>query len=303
MKKKNNKKYGHSFNTTNIAKRGLSLGGTIVLCILLLFYGFYAYTKTGTVVPTAELFDGKPTFRFVDVGQGSCTLITYGAHAVLVDAGGSGCADETAEYVRLYAPSVDYMIITHPHEDHMGGAAKILSQINVDTLVMRDISVSEKFYVSALSAAKKHGTEIERVSSASEYDAGEIHIELFDIFDLEYDDLNDASMVVRVTAGKTSVLLTGDAGRDAEALLLWRDGDKLASDILALGHHGSNTSTSEGFLSAVSPEKCVVSCGKNNSYGHPAPAVVQRVKASGAELYRTDRQGTVVLRGETDEKE
>ncbi len=300
---KTNKKKKYTTQTEKLLKRAVSMIAMILFSISVLVYGYIAYTETGTIAPTLELFDGRPTFRFVDVGQGSCALVTYKGHAVIVDAGTGASKYESAEYIRLYAPNVDAMIITHPHEDHMGGAAQILSDVSVRKLIMRDLDVSEVFYKNALKSAKKNGTEVVRVSSPTEFDAGEIHIEIFDTFDLDYDDLNDASLVVRVTAGKTSVLFTGDAEKDEEALLVWRYGNELAADILVAGHHGSNTSSSANLLKAVSPDKCVISCGKDNSFGHPAPAAVQRMKDAGAEIYRTDKGGTVVLRGEKDEEE
>ena len=294
------KRYGKTarFDSKSVLKRGIVLAAFMLVCAVLLFYGLYAYEKTGTVIPTEELFDGRPTIRFVDVWQGDCTLITYKGDAVLIDAGNASNGEKTADYIRLYAPEIDYMIITHPHEDHMGGAAEVLSRVTVDNLVLRDISVGESFYSKAIKQAEKSGTEIIRISEPTEYTVGDIHIEILDVFDLDYDDLNDSSMVTRVTVGSTTVLVTGDAERDEEALLLWRDADNLDCDILKVGHHGSNTSTSEKFLEAVSPEKCVISCGRRNSYGHPSPEVLKRIRDYGAEIYRTDKGGTVVLRGE-----
>ena len=281
-----------------VIKRLVVLLAIMILCASVLLYGYIAYTRTGTIIPTAELFDGRPTFRFVDVGQGDCTLITYHGKAVLVDTGTTESRHKTADYVRLYAPNIDYLIITHPHEDHMGGAAELISKVNVKNLVMRDIIVEDSFFSETLETAGRRGTNVIRIDSPVEYDSGGIHIEILNVFDLDYDDLNDASMVTKVTAGGTSVLLTGDAEKDEEAFLVSQEGEKLSSDILKLGHHGSNTSTGEDFLKAVSPEICVISCGRNNVFGHPAPIVLERIRNIGAEIYRTDKSGTIVLRGE-----
>ncbi len=285
---------------TLFVKRAVPLSVLIVICAAVLVYGLFAYTKTGTIVPTAELFDGRPTVRFIDVGQGDCTLVTYKGDSVLIDAGTRSSGEETADYVSLYAPVVDYFIITHPHEDHMGGAAAILENVEVKNLVILDVTLEEQFFSNAMKAAKQAKTNIIRLSDATEFytPAEAIHIEMLDVFELEYDDYNNASMITKVTVGSTEILITGDAEREEEAYMLWTDPESLDADILKVGHHGSNTSTSDKFLEAVSPSICVISCGKNNSYGHPSPQVVQRIKDYGAKLYRTDRQGTVVLRGE-----
>lgn len=304
MKKKSNiklrKRDLRKIYNNLFVKRAVPLTALILLCAAVLAYGFFAYTRTGTIVPTAELFDGKPTIRFIDVGQGDCTLITYKGDSVLIDAGTRSNGEETADYVKLYAPSVDYFIITHPHEDHMGGAAAILESVDVKNFVILDTAVKEQFYSNAIKAAKQAKTNIIRLSDGEEFDtpADAIHIEILDAFELEYDDYNNASMITKVTVGSTAVLITGDAEREKEAYMLWTEPESLDADILKVGHHGSNTSTTDKFLEAVSPEICVISCGRNNSYGHPSSQVVQRIKDYGARVYRTDRQGTVVLRGE-----
>ena len=272
--------------------------GVIAVCAMLIFYGFYAYTKTGTIVPTLELFDDKPTFRFIDVGQGNSTLITYRGDAVLIDAGTPGNKYETADYIRMFAPEIDYMIITHPHDDHMGGAAEIISQVEVKNLIIRDVEVSDSFYTDALDAAEKCGTNITILSSAAEFITDNITVEILDSFDFEFSDLNDSSMVTRVTAGKTSALITGDAGEKVEQILVAAYGEDLHANILEVGHHGSDTSTSSEFVMAVLPEKCVISCGKNNAYGHPTAKTLGTIREVGAEICRTDRSGTIVLRGE-----
>lgn len=249
-------------------------------------------------MPTAELWDGLPTFRFVDVGQGDCMLLTYEGNSVVVDAGPTDTGAFAAEYISLYSPEIDYFIITHPHEDHMGGAADILRCANVEYFVLPDIESGEGFYREAILEAQRQGTEIIYITGKVSYTIENISIEIEDNSSLDYEDLNDASLFIRLTAGSTSCLITGD-GEDAaeQYALINYPASFLDCDILKLGHHGSSTSTSEDFLGAVSPEICVISCGKNNSYGHPANTVVSRVSKYGAELRRTDREGTVIIRG------
>lgn len=260
----------------------------------------YSYVKTGTIIPTAELIDGNPTIRFIDVGQGDSTLITYRGDSVLIDAGKRSGGDVTAEYVRMYAPVVDYFIITHQHEDHMGGAADVLETVKVENFVLSDITVGDEFYSDAIKTAYERGVNIIYLDDAAEFDTGNIRIEILDVFDFEYTDLNDSSLITRVEVGETSILITGDAEAAEEEYIMQIARDSLDCDILKVGHHGSASSTTDAFLEAVSPFKCVISCGKNNSYGHPTNEVLTRLKEYGAEVYRTDLLGTVVLRGESE---
>lgn len=278
------------------------MGVIVTFCImvisLLAVYGTFAYRKTGTLMPTRELIDGRPTFRFVDVGQGDCTLVTYGGDAVLIDAGPASSGKKAAEYVRMYAPVLDYLIITHPHEDHMGGAEEILRHTRVEHLVLSDVTVEDGFFTDAIQAATRQGTEIIVLDDSAVYRAGDITVTILDVFDYDFEDLNDASMMVRIDAAETSLLITGDAEEGEEAYALTLGGNVLDCDILQVGHHGSATSSTDAFLKAVTPEISVISCGRNNSYGHPNAALLQRLTEAGAEIRRTDREGHVVIRGD-----
>lgn len=272
----------------------------VIVALAAICFGIIAYCRTGTVLPTEELFDGLPTIRFIDVGQGDCTLVTYQGDSVLIDAGPGSSGEIAAEYVRMYAPVVDYFIITHPHEDHIGGAADVLSSVAVKTLIMPNITVEEDFFTNTIEAAQLQGTDIIWLDDAASFQLGGITIDILDTFDFEYDDLNDASLITRVTVGETTLLVTGDAETGVENYLLENSRDALDCDVLKVGHHGSKTSTGQEFLEAVSPETCVISVGRGNSYGHPTEKVLERIEEYGADLHRTDREGNVVLRGDAE---
>ncbi|MBE6542669.1 MAG: MBL fold metallo-hydrolase [Ruminococcaceae bacterium] len=269
----------------------------IIVSVAVGIYSYISYTKTGTITPTMELLDGRPTVRFIDVGQGDATLVTYKSESVLIDAGTRIGGPETAEYVSLYAPKLDYFIITHQHGDHMGGAADILDTVDVENFVLSDITVGDKFYSDAIRKAYKKGVNIIYLDDAAEFNTGHINIEILDVFDFEYTDLNDSSLIIRIEAGMTTLLVTGDAEAPLEEYMLKKDKESLDCDILKVGHHGSSSSTTYRFLCAVSPDISVISCGRNNSYGHPTNQVLTRLERYGTEIHRTDREGTVVIHG------
>ena len=252
---------------------------------------------TGTVVPTMEFFDGHATVRFIDVGQGDCTLVTHRGHAVLIDTGPTDEARATAEYVRLYAPKLDAVIITHPHSDHMGGAAQVLSRCRASALILGDEESTEAFYSSALDAAQKRGCAVVLLTGGASYRFGDIDVAIFDTSGYDHEgNLNDASLAVRIDVDGLSLLAAGDAEAGEEAYLAGMGCD-LDVDYLQINHHGSSTSSTEAYLAAVTPEVAVISVGRGNSYGHPSMAVLESLEEAGAEIRRTDREGTIVIRG------
>ena len=153
---------------------------------------------------------------FIDVGQGDCSLVTYNGQAVLIDAGPRSSGYSTAEYVWTYAETIDYFIITHPHEDHIGGAIDILEKCDVECLIIPEDVSPENFYRDTLRTAERLGVEIVTLEGASTYILDGITVEIADNSGLVHDDLNNASLFVKVTAGSTTCLFTGDAEYEAE---------------------------------------------------------------------------------------
>lgn len=271
---------------------------SLLLLILSLgaVYCINALRITGTLTPTMELIDGHAAVRFVDVGQGDCTLVVHGGHAVLVDAGSAWDSDAVAEYVRAYAPKIDAFFVTHPHEDHMGGAEAVLNACRVGTLYLSEAVSHEAFYEETLAAAQKRKTEVVRLAEGGEYLFGDIRVELYDVFGYPYEDLNDASLLLRVSVDGLTVFVGGDAERGLEGYAVEKGFD-LSAGIYQVNHHGSSSSTTEAFLDRVAPSTAVISCGRNNFYGHPSRDVLDRLAERGIEVRRTDREGTVVIRG------
>lgn len=268
---------------------------TALFSMLLSFFGSYSYAQTGKVLPRRELLSGTASFHFIDVGQGDATLILTGDAAVLIDAGTGESAGALTAYLKTYVGRLDYLILTHPHDDHVGGADEVLESVPVGRVLMP--LVEHNGYTQRLmEMTTELGIPVFDAKLGGQYTAGDITCTLLGPVHKNYENLNDLSAVVRVDIGGVSLLVSGDAEQTAELeVLAANDPALLDCDIYQVGHHGSSTSTSLEFYTAVSPDHCVISCGEGNSYGHPHTTVLQLLTLSGAEVYRTDLEGTVVL--------
>ncbi len=279
----------------------------LIIFILGILFGDQVTQQNGGSVLTGGLIDGKPAMHFVDVGQGDCTLITYNGDSVLIDAGPVSAGDTAAEYVKSYVDVIDYFIITHPHEDHMGGAADILENIEVANIIMPEAEADTKFYQNAMDLIAEKDINVIYSEPHAVYDTGNIKITIIDSLLVDEDNLNNLSIVARIDVGSTSIMTTGDAEVEAEMQIVenysipgseYYDPSVLDCDLLKVGHHGSTTSTTSEFLDLVTPSVGVISCGVDNSYGHPHEEVLELFEEYGVEIHRTDLSGTVVLSGE-----
>ena len=280
----------------------------LIIFILGLIFGDQVTGPTENTATTGGLVDGKPAMHFVDVGQGDCTLITYNGDAVLIDAGPVSAGDSAAEYVMSQVDAIDYFIITHPHEDHMGGAADILENIEVKNVIMPDYEVDTKFYQNAMKQISDQKVNVIYSEAHAVHDTGNIKITIIDSVIPDEDNLNNISIIARIDVGSTSIMTTGDAEVEEEMQVVENYTSILGSslydpaildcDILKVGHHGSTTSSTSEFLDLVTPGVAVISCGVDNSYGHPHQETLDLFADYGFEVYRTDLSGTIVLSGE-----
>lgn len=233
--------------------------------------------------------------HFIDVGQADCILIELPANEeVLIDAGNR----EDAEYITNYLDSlgietIEYFILTHPHEDHIGSATAILSNYEVDKIYMPDVSADSKIYKDTINAIREEGAELINAKAGTSIIASDdLSFDVLAPNSMWYSELNEYSLVTRLVYKDTSFLFTGDAESVSE-LEMVKAGYEIDSDLLKVGHHGGETSSSQVFLDEVTPEYAVISAGKDNPYGHPHKKTLSRLNAIGAEIYRTDELGTI----------
>lgn len=266
--------------------------GIAVLIILVLFSGIHSLTQKKSFVP-----DGLLTVHFIDVGQGDSILaVLPDGKTVLVDAGEKNQGSVIVDYLHnLGIKKIDYLIGTHPHADHIGGMAEVIDSIPVDSIYMPHAATNTVTYKHLLETIQSHQLSIHTAKAGMVlFDSPNGKAEFLGPLSEEYDDLNNSSAVLKLSYGATAYLLMGDAEKQVEQELLSSSAD-LQCNVLKLGHHGSSTSSTKAFLSAVSPQFAVISCGQGNDYGHPHKEVLKRLETQGILPLRTDQKGTVVL--------
>lgn len=235
--------------------------------------------------------------HFIDVGQGDSVLIRCpDGSTVLIDGGPISCYPFLIPYLRKAGVErINLLIATHPDGDHIGGLIKVLKEFPVDTVVdpgKPHTTVTYQRFLEAVRASPK--TAYRMGKAGDRYAFGEAEIRLFHPGASLPANNNNASVVARLSCRGVAMLFTGDAETPAEQEMLKRGGLGRVA-VLKVAHHGSASSSSARFLSALSPRLAVISVGAGNSYGHPRPDTLKRLKAAGAEILRTDELGTIVL--------
>ena len=268
-----------------------------VILILLLssfFYTFFSYVQKNFF----QVSNHNLRFHFIDVGQGDSSLIiTPKGKTILIDAGDEAHAKKVVSYIREQGiEKLDLVIATHPDADHIGGMDKVIKNFDIDVFAMPDVSAKTNQYKQIqreLKAKKMRATRL--------YQGDEVQID--DDIDFEilspvkgkkYDDTNEYSIVAKIVYKDTSFILMGDATMENEVDIINNVPD-IDIDVLKLGHHGSSTSSSDYFITKTSPNIAIISCGKNNKYGHPHQEVMRVLKKHGVTPYRTDEMGDIVI--------
>ena len=257
-------------------------------------------SPSSTASTTAAARDDAQIY-YLDVGQADCQFIELpSGETILIDAGDRGTADELPGYLReLGVTDIDILIATHPHADHIGGMADVVENFDIGKIYMPKVADSQipttKTYENLLQAVQDKGLQITQAQGGMtilEQDGTKL--EFFSPNREEYSDLNDYSIVTKLTYGDTSFLFTGDAEEEPEQDMLSRSAYDLSSTVLKMGHHGSSTSSTEAFLDAVNPQIAIISCGQDNDYGHPHEETLEKLQDRQITTYRTDEQGTIL---------
>lgn len=294
--------------------------GLILCCtVLLTGCGQGGGQSSDTAANSKVEAKGQLTISMLDIGQGDAVLIQTGAKNILIDTGddkyyedgkkGKENTQLLTELQKLKIDHIDTLVMTHAHADHIGKADKVIAQYGVKELVYNGIPSTSKYFINALKAAKANGTQQVKVKAGDVLDFGNgVSFEIVSPSQSLIDedtaaikakkkvDVNNESVVGRLTFGNFAMLFTGDAEGPVEKDMAASYGKKLKCQVLKAGHHGSKTSSTAEFLKLVQPESVVMSLGVNNQYGHPHEALLNRLHKQGVKnIYRTDANGTITI--------
>lgn len=235
--------------------------------------------------------------HYINVGNADAILLQQGGFSMLIDAGENKNGKMVVEYIKnLGITKLDYLIGTHPHSDHIGGMDDVIYAFEIGQIIMPKVSHTTKTYEEVLIAAKDKGHKITGAKSGQTYSLGNARAEILSPVKDKYENLNEYSVVLRVTYENNSFLFTGDMEKYNEKELLQANVN-LFADVLKVAHHGSSTSSTAAFLQAVNPKYGIISVGKDNDYGHPHTQILRRLTST-MTVYRTDENGTITATGD-----
>lgn len=248
-------------------------------------------SNTTTAIKKAET-SGNLNVYFINVGQADAILIMNNGHNMLVDAGNDEDGKKLVSYFKnLGIESFDYLVGTHPHEDHIGGMDDIIENFDIKMYLMPDKLSTSKTFENVLDALiEKKLTYI----VPEQDDILHLRDAVLEVIHVgtERDDTNDSSIILKLIHGNNSFLLMGDASSNVEKEILNED---IKSDVLKIGHHGSEYSSADQFINIVDPKYAVIEVGKNNIYNHPKQVTIDKLNKKNIKIYRTDMDGTIIF--------
>lgn len=275
------------------------------LCAVLLLFSLSACSlpptqqpsdpdENKTVTPKPVITGEGLSVTMIDVGQGDSFLLQADGQAMLIDAGEYSTREAVLSSLEAHGVTkIDYLVGTHPHADHIGAMSTVVDSYEIGTVLMPKASSNSKAFLSLLESIDGKGLSITAPKPGDTFSFGEGSVTVLSPGDKDY-DTNNVSIVLRVLYGDVAFLFTGDAEAVAEKDIL-AAGYDVSAQVLKVGHHGSSTSTSQAFWDAVSPQIALISCGANNSYGHPHEETIATLESTGCTILRSDLLGEVTL--------
>lgn len=244
---------------------------------------------------------GELEVHIIDVGQGDSILIKNSNKTVLIDAGENDKGKTVVDYLKSQnVKNIDILIGTHPHSDHIGGMDYVIENMNVNKIIMPklpdELIPTTRTYTDVLQAVASKGLKITAAKPSLQYDlGGGATLKIIAPID-EFKSLNEMSVVTRLDYGESSFLFTGDIEKYSEKSIV-ASNINIDVDVLDVPHHGSKGSSSNEFLSKITPKFAVISCGENNDYGHPHKEAVERI-GEYCEINRTDLSGNILIKSD-----
>ncbi|MBZ9689803.1 MBL fold metallo-hydrolase [Clostridium estertheticum] len=238
---------------------------------------------------------GLLKIHFIDVGQANSILIEQGNASMLIDAGNNPDSALVKNYISQQGiTKLDYVVGAHPHEDHIGGLDYVINSFEIGKIYMPKATSNTKAFQDVVNAIKSKGMKATVPKVGESFKIGEATATILAPNSSSYEDINNTSIVIRLTFGNNSFMLDGDAEDVSENEMLSK-GLNVKADLWKLGHHGSSSSTTQNMLDKVNPKYAIISVGKGNTYGHPTQSTMNKLKAKNISVFRTDENGTIVL--------
>lgn len=254
---------------------------------------FLKTDKNSQAVQTSNTsLSDKLEVDFIDVGQADSILVSNKNETMLIDAGNNENGNDVVKFIKEKGITrINYLIGTHPHADHIGGLDDVInSDLEIENVYMPKIQTNTKTFEDVLDALKIKNLKVTAPNKGDTFKVGEANCEVMTDSILDKENLNLSSIVIRLVFGENSFLFMGDSEAENEKTINWPK-----TNLLKVGHHGSNTSSSQNFLNQVKPEYAIIMAGKDNSYGLPKQKILDRLTKTGAKIFRTDELGTITV--------
>ncbi|MBU3101745.1 MULTISPECIES: ComEC/Rec2 family competence protein [Clostridium] len=267
-----------------------------LICVSLIFVIVCTAISYKSSIKTSLDLENNMVTHFIDVGQGDCTLIQVNNKNLLIDSGTSDSKQKLIRYLKKNnITKLDYIVATHPHEDHIGGMASVIKNFEIGEFYAPKAITSTQTFNDMIDALRAKNLKIKIATPNTSLNLGpNATCFMLSPNKTTYDNLNNYSCALKISYKNSIYLFTGDIETQAEQELIANDYD-LSAQVLKVAHHGSKTSSSKEFLAKVSPKIAVISCGINNDYGHPNRETLDRLKRLNTIVYRTDISKTIVL--------
>lgn len=241
--------------------------------------------------------EGKMEIHYLDVGQGDSAYVKVNDWDILIDAGDNGKEGLLLSQLKEFnIDDFEMIIATHPHADHIGGMEEVFRDYKVESFYMPKVTHTTKTFENMIKAIDKEGIKITPIKEGMTFDFGPgASMEVYSPIYESYEEFNDYSPIMKLSFGEMDFIFTGDAEYHAEEEVVAKYPKDLKAEVLKFGHHGSSTSSTRSFVESVSPSYGIISCGLDNSYGHPHRETLDKITKYNIESYRTDTQGQITL--------